>query len=180
MVERLRDLGIDITLDEVETESGGGTTGRPHIASLLIQKGVVPTMEAAFDEYLAAGRPGYVGRERLSPEDALSLARRSGAVPVLAHPHTLGLDTRFGMHDLLERLHAAGLVGLECLYGSYDREGRAGLVSLARRFGLVPSGGSDYHGSYKPDVSLGMGRVGLPVPDTILPALSAARSSITT
>lgn len=176
MVERLRELGIDISLEEVEAESGGGSTGRPHIAAVMVRKGYVDDLAAAFDEYLAAGRPAYLGRERLTPEEGIGLARASGAVPVLAHPHTLGVDNRMEMADLMERLSAAGLIGIECLYGSYEAPGRAGLVKMASRFGLLPSGGSDYHGSYKDDVALGVGRVGIPVPDRVLEDLAAART----
>lgn len=175
MVERLGELGMDITLEEIEAESGGGSTGRPHIAAVMVRKGYAADIPSAFAEYLAAGRPAYLGRERLSPEEAIGLARASGAVPVLAHPHTLGVDNRFEMADLLERLVAAGLVGIECHYGSYPHPGRSGMVAMASRFGLLPSGGSDYHGTYKADVALGVGSVGIPVPDHVLADLAAAR-----
>ena len=175
MVARLRELGMDITLDELEAESGGGSTGRPHMAALMVRKGYVPDLMTAFDEYLAAGRPAYLGRDRLEPEEAIGLASRSGAVTVLAHPHTLGIDNRFEMADLMDRLVSAGLTGIECHYGTYEAPGRAGMEAMARRFGLIPSGGSDYHGTYKPDVALGTGKVGLPVPGTVLEELSSAR-----
>jgi 3',5'-nucleoside bisphosphate phosphatase len=177
MVERIRDLGMDITLSEIEAQSGGGSTGRPHIAAVMVRKGYVPDPQTAFDQYLASGRPAYLGRDRLTPEEAIGLARASGAVPVLAHPHTLGVDNRFEMADLMERLTAAGLIGIECHYGSYDQPGRAGMTAMAARFGLLASGGSDYHGSYKEDVVLGVGRVGIPVPDSVLTELASTRIS---
>ncbi|RZV41258.1 MAG: PHP domain-containing protein, partial [Acidimicrobiia bacterium] len=90
MVAKLAGLGIDITYDEVLEEAGGTGVGRPHMAAILVRKGVVATMSEAFDLYLAQGRPGYVGRVRLTPETAITLARQSGAVPIIAHPHTLG------------------------------------------------------------------------------------------
>lgn len=168
IVERLNHLGIDITIEEVLEQAGSGTAGRPHFAAVMQRKGVVETMNQAFDEFLTNGRPAYVGRERLSPMEAIQLARASGAVPILAHPHTLGVDNRHEMADLLNQLVAYGLVGIECHYGTYTAEGRSGMVAMARRFGLLPSGGSDYHGTYKPDVTLGVGRVGIPVPQGIL------------
>jgi predicted metal-dependent phosphoesterase TrpH len=177
MVLRLQELGMDITEDELAAQSGGGSAGRPHLAAIMVRKGYVPDLETAFDEYLAAGRPAYLGRERLEPEEALGLARASGGVPVLAHPHTLGIDNRFEMRDILLRLGEAGLLGIECHYGSYEPDGRSGLASMARRFDLVPSGGSDYHGTYKPDVALGVGRVGIGVEDEVLGELEALRSS---
>ncbi|MDH5374122.1 MAG: PHP domain-containing protein, partial [Acidimicrobiia bacterium] len=80
IVDRLNDLGIDITVEQVAKEAGAGVAGRPHIAALLVERGVVADMRAAFDEYLGNGRPAYVGRERLSPEESIELARRSGAL----------------------------------------------------------------------------------------------------
>lgn len=168
IVERLNELGIDITIEEILEQAGSGTAGRPHFAAVMQRKGVVETLTQAFDEFLANGKPAYVGRERLSPMEAIQLARASGAVPILAHPHTLGVDNRHEMSDLLNELVSYGLIGIECHYGTYSADGRSGMVAMARRFGLLPSGGSDYHGSYKPDVALGVGRVGIPVPRLIL------------
>ncbi len=168
IVERLNDLGIDITIEEVLEQAGSGTAGRPHFAAVMQRRGVVETMAQAFDEFLANGRPAYVGRGRLSAMEAIQLARASGAVPILAHPHTLGVDNRHEMSDLLNELVAYGLIGIEAHYGSYPADGRSGMVAMAKRFGLLPSGGSDYHGAYKPDVALGVGRVGIAIPDTIL------------
>jgi 3',5'-nucleoside bisphosphate phosphatase len=179
MVERLRDLGMDIHLAEMEAESGTGVAGRPHLAAVMVRKGYVPDAETAFAEYLAAGRPGYVGRARLTPEDAIGLARAGGGVPILAHPHTLGVDNRFEMSELMDRLVAAGLAGIECYYGTYEQPGRNGMVAMARRFGLIPSGGSDYHGTYKPDVMLATGKVGIPVAGDVLEELRAARGAST-
>ncbi len=168
IVERLDELGLPVELDEVLAEAGEGSVGRPHIAAVLVRHGYVDSMEQAFDEYLGNDRKAYVARERLEPRQAIQLARASGGVPILAHPHTLRIDNRFEMADLLVELRAHGLVGIECHYGSYPADGRSGLVALADRFGLLPSGGSDYHGSYKADVALGVGRAGIAVPDSIL------------
>lgn len=168
IVDRLNELGLAMDLNEVLAQAGDGTVGRPHIAAVMVRRGHVETMEQAFDEYLSNGRPAYVSRDRLSPREAIQLARASGAVPVLAHPHTLAIDNRFEMADLLHELVAYGLIGLECHYGSYPADGRAGMVALAHRFGLLPSGGSDYHGTYKTDVALGIGRAGIAIPASIL------------
>jgi 3',5'-nucleoside bisphosphate phosphatase len=175
IVERLNQLGMDITLDEIEAEAGSGSVGRPHFAAVMVRKGYVTDSQTAFDCYLANGRPAYMSRDRLGPEEAIDLALRSGGVPVLAHPHTVGLDTTREREDMIERLAAAGLVGLECHYGGYDAEERAAYLDVARRFKLLPSGGSDFHGTYKKDVALGTGSVGLHVPSSILEPLRAAR-----
>jgi 3',5'-nucleoside bisphosphate phosphatase len=175
ILARLGELGMQVSLEELLAESGGGSVGRPHIAAILVRKGYVPDIQEAFNRYLAKGGPAYFGRDRLAPEEAIALAREAGGVPVLAHPHTLGVDNRFEFADLMDRLVAAGLVGIECEYGTYEAEGRRGLTAMARRFGLIPSGGSDYHGTYKPDVMLGTGKVGLRVPDRVLHELAGRR-----
>lgn len=177
MVERLRELGIDIDDGEVAEEAGPGVAGRPHLAAVLVRKGVVPDLPTAFTEYLAKGRPAYVDRERLAPREAIELARDSGGVTVLAHPHTLDLPGPTEMDEILDDLRAMGLTGLECHYGTYGAVQRAAMVALARGHGLVPTGGSDYHGTYKNDILLGTGRVGIPVPDEVLDELASARTS---
>lgn len=175
IVEQLARLGLPIAIQEVLDEAGGGSVGRPHIAAVMVKHGYVPDIRAAFDLWLGQGKPGYVGRARLQPEEAISLARESGAVPVLSHPHTLGLTTATEMAEVLTRLIRAGLVGLEALYSNYRRHEREGYADLARRFDLVPSGGSDYHGTYKPGLSLGSGYGDLVVPDHVLEELRGHR-----
>jgi len=145
--------------------------GRPHIAAVMVARGYVPDIRTAFDLWLGNGKPGYVGRERLDPVEAIVLARQSGGVPVLSHPHTLGITTSTDMADLLTDLKGAGLVGLEAIYSAYRRHERDGYTDLARRFGLIPSGGSDYHGTYKEGLMLGSGYGDLVVPDSVVEEL---------
>jgi predicted metal-dependent phosphoesterase TrpH len=178
VMARLRDLGIEIGNAELAEEARGDSPGRPHLAAILVRKGIVPDIPTAFDTYLAKGRPAYVERPRLEPEEALALAVASGAVPVLAHPHTLGLDRAEELAELLIRLRAGGLIGLECHYGSYDPDYRLELAGVARRFDLIPSGGTDYHGTYKLDVELGVGGGDLRVGGEVLEELRAARPVI--
>jgi predicted metal-dependent phosphoesterase TrpH len=109
----------------------------------------------------------------MSPEEAISLSIDSGGVPVLAHPHTLGINRADDMADLLNRLRAAGLVGLEAYCSGYHRHEREGYADLARRFGLIPSGGSDYHGTYKPGLELGIGYGDLDIPLSVVEELQA-------
>lgn len=178
IVERLRALGIDITYEEVRAEAGKGIVGRPHFAAVLVRKGIVEDNNAAFNELLANGRPAYVERRRLSPEEAIGLALDSRAVPILAHPHTLGLDTTTEWNDTLDWLRSVGLIGMEAYYGEYTPEERRELASVARSHGLIPSGGSDYHGSYRPGVFVGRGRGDLRVPAALLEELRAAREAL--
>ena len=171
IVERLSDLRMAMTIEDVHEEAGEGSVGRPHIAAVMVAKGYVPDIKTAFDEWLANDKPAYVGRPRLDPEQAIGLARESGAVPILAHPHTLGINRAAEMAELLDRLVGYGLVGLEAIYPSYYRHEREGYSDLARRFGLLPSGGSDYHGTYKPGLDLGTGYGDLSVPNSVLDEL---------
>ncbi len=173
IVDLLTESGMPVSIEEVIAESGGGSVGRPHIAAVMVARGYVPDIKTAFDLWLGTGRPAYVGRPRLEPEEAIALARGSGAVPVLAHPHTLGITTAAEMATVLERLRSAGLVGLEALYSSYHRHEREGYADLARRFGLIATGGSDYHGTYKAGLDLGVGYGDLVVPRQIVDELAA-------
>jgi predicted metal-dependent phosphoesterase TrpH len=175
ILARLTDHGMPLSMEEVLEEAGGGSVGRPHIAAVMVRRGYVASIPEAFEMWLAAGKPAYANRPRLMPEDAIGLARQSGGVPVLAHPHTLGINRAREMAEVLDRLVAAGLVGLEAMYAAYHRHEREGYADLARRFGLVVSGGSDYHGTYKEGLELGRGYGDLEVPETILEGLREQR-----
>lgn len=174
IIARLAELGVPVSEAEILELAGGESVGRPHIAAVMVNRGYVESIFDAFDRYLARGKPAYMARPRLSPEEAIGLARDARAVPILAHPHTLGLNTSGEVATTLRRLVGAGLVGIECYYPLYSPLEREGYAALAERFGLKPSGGSDYHGSYKPDVELGVGRGNLAVPDNLLDALRPA------
>jgi hypothetical protein len=171
IAQRLTELGMPVTAEEILHEGGSGSIGRPHIAAVMMRKGYVESIVEAFELWLTPGKPAYIGRPRLSPEEAIQLARASGGVPVLAHPHTLGINRAHEMADLLTRLIGAGLVGLEAYCAGYRRHEREGYADLARRFGLVPAGGSDFHGTYKPGLSLGTGYGDLIVPDVVVEEL---------
>ncbi len=141
MVEKLRANGYMITWERVR-ELAGGAVGRPHVARALMEAGYATSVSDAFDRYLNWGAPGYVPRYRISPNDAIRMIRAAGGVPTLAHPaYTMYLDER-----VLPTLVSQGLLGLECYYGQYDEVIVNRLLALADRFGLVATGGSDYHG----------------------------------
>lgn len=173
---RLQELGLDISSAEVATEAGGGVIGRPHFAAVLVAKGYVPDMQAAFDRYLAAGRPGYLPRERLAADEAIDLALASHAIPVVAHPHTLGISAEEYGHAF-ERLADLGLCGIESYYAEYEPELRTHLVDICNKLGLVATGGSDFHGRYKPDLAVGSGHGDLAVPDDVVEALESRRNA---
>jgi predicted metal-dependent phosphoesterase TrpH len=177
ILECLRLHGMDITAVELAARAGKGSAGRPHIAALMMDKEYVPDIASAFDLWLSRGRPAYVPRVKLNAETAIGLALESGGVPILAHPHTLGINRAEPMSRLLDELKGQGLVGIEAIYSSYHRHEREGYTDLARRFGLIPSGGSDYHGAYKPGLELGVGYGDLHVAESVVEELKAhARS----
>ena len=174
MAQRLAELGLPVTLGDVTAEAGGVGIGRPHFAAVLVRNGAATSVQDAFDRYLAKGAPGYVPKTRVEAAAILDLATRSGGVAVLAHPLSLGLAP----HELgveLQHLADLGLTGIECYYGRYDPSTRAELVSLADGLGLVATGGSDFHGTYKPDLSMGTGTGDLDVPDRVLAELESRR-----
>jgi predicted metal-dependent phosphoesterase TrpH len=174
IVAVLQDHGLDVTLEEILDESGGGSVGRPHVAGVLLRKGYVGSIQEAFDAWLGKGKPAYLDRERLLPADAIELAHASGAVAVLAHPTSLGFEGR-ELERFVAGLAADGLDGMECDYGRYAPDLRAWLRAMAGRLGLAVTGGSDYHGRYKPEIALGTGLGDLSVADGLLDALEARR-----
>jgi 3',5'-nucleoside bisphosphate phosphatase len=170
LIARLAGLNLPVSMDELLEESGGTGAGRPHVAAILVRKGFATSVQDAFDRYLAKGAPAYMEKERLDPATAITLSLQSGALPVLAHP----LSMKLGPDELEQavgELADAGLVGLEAIYGRYSSEERAGLAILAAHSGLAITGGSDHHGTYKPDLTVGTGRGDLHVPDGALAAL---------
>jgi predicted metal-dependent phosphoesterase TrpH len=175
LVERLSQLGFDLTLEDVQSEAGGTTLGRPHFAQALVRKGAVATYQEAFDQLLGKGGPAYIPKAFVTAEETIAAASASGALTVLAHPLSLGADPE-SLEELVRSLAGAGLAGLECWYGRYSDEERTRLLQLAKRHSLVATGGSDYHGTFKPDLSIGTGRGDLHVPDSALDALVARRS----
>ncbi|HKZ20892.1 MAG TPA: PHP domain-containing protein [Acidimicrobiia bacterium] len=171
ILEMLGSLGLPVGTDEVAAVAGGESVGRPHIAAAMVGRGYVESIAEAFDLYLGWGRPAYRPRWRLAPEEGIRLALESGGVPVLAHPHTLGLNNSEEVSSTLQRLREAGLRAMECYCPLYSPIEREGYAALAARFGLLPSGGSDYHGTFKPGIELGVGRGNLSVPAGLLDAL---------
>ena len=163
---------LGLSYEDLQAEAGGIGAGRPHAAALLVRDGRASSIQDAFDRWLGKGQPGYVEKSRLAPVDAMRLAAASGGLPVLAHPHSLELAPA-ALRSALAELRDLGLVGLECVYGRYSAEDRSALRALAADLGLVATGGSDHHGTYKPDLSVGVGRGDLDVPDTALEELRA-------
>lgn len=176
MALRLTELGLDISYDEVADEAGGIGIGRPHFAAVLVRKGFATNSRDAFNRILANGRPGYIARWRLDAKEAVQLARASGAVPVIAHPLTLGAS-RDDYAQAFRGLVEVGLGGIEAFYSEYEPPIREHLARLCRELGIVATGGSDYHGSYKPGLNIGSGRGDLVVPDETVDMLEEVRGA---
>jgi predicted metal-dependent phosphoesterase TrpH len=179
MVERLNDLGVPVTFEEVETEAGGpgSQIGRPHFAAVLVRHGAVSDYQQAFDEYLAKGAKAYLGRKLYKPVDAIELMLSAGAVPVFAHPFTLNLEAA-ELERFTDELVDAGVKGIEAFHGDWTDDDQKPLRDLAASRGLVVSGGSDYHGDMRPDRSLPGGKTGVMTPDRALEDLRAVAGEL--
>ncbi len=154
----LRDRGVDITVEEVEAR-GRSLTGRAHFARALVEKGYAHDNEDAFRRYLGRSAPSYVERQSQSTEDAVRKIRDSHGIPALAHPIRLGLSPD-REREVLVRLKAAGLLALEVYHSEHPPEMQAHYRQLAEELDLIPTGGSDFHGSPKPNIELGTGMYG--------------------
>jgi len=163
MVEKLRSLGIPISLEELEEMAGGGEIGRPHMAKLLVQKGIVKDFDEAFEKFLGKGKPAYVPKARLTAEEAMAVIRKAGGITSLAHPYYLGLSTE-ETRAYVASLKEKGLVAIEAYYTDHDEEYTAFCLQMAKDFGLLVSGGSDFHGANKPEIELGCGKGNLAIP----------------
>ena len=173
IVQRLNELGIPITYEEVRTLAGTESVGRPHIARLLMDKKFVTSAKEAFDRYLANGRPAFVDRELPEPAEAVRWIREAGGVPVLAHP-TWVRTSADGLRGLVRELKAAGLGGLEVHYSTHSPSQTTEYLDLAKQCDLLVTGGSDFHGVTKPDIEVGIGRGQLKVSEKLLDPLRKA------
>ncbi|MDR1396266.1 MAG: PHP domain-containing protein [Desulfarculales bacterium] len=171
MLERLNKIGCDLTLSAVESfKKQPGALGRPHFASALVAQGYARDIDDAFQRFLRRGAPGYVEKERLTPQEGISLIIRAGGLPALAHPGHL-LDQPVFFQNLLSGLKTCGLGAMECYYPEYTAQQKQDLLSLSHRFDLAPCGGSDFHGQLKPSIHLGTGKGRLKVPYQVLPRM---------
>ncbi|HLH19832.1 MAG TPA: PHP domain-containing protein [Bryobacteraceae bacterium] len=168
LAARLREFGFDITIEEAEAR-GRGMTGRPHFAQLLVEKGYVANFRQAFDEYLDESAKGYVDRREPTLIEAVGRIREAGGVASLAHPVRI---RDCDISELLPGLCAAGLNAIEAYHSDHSPEETALYLALARKHGLLVTGGSDFHGAVKPSVRLGSGIEGnLHVPEPVIEAL---------
>jgi predicted metal-dependent phosphoesterase TrpH len=170
LVARLRELGFDITLEEAEAR-GRGMTARPHFAQIMVEKGYVKTYRQAFDDYLDESAKGYVCRREPQFAEGVAIIRKAKGIASLAHPVRVKGD----IPSLMPELCKAGLNAIEAYHSDHTPADTELYLGLAHRYGLLVTGGSDYHGAVKPGVSLGTGLYGnLNIPDDILDQLRSA------
>lgn len=173
IVEKLQELGVDITIDEVLAEAGNGSVGRPHIGAVLARKGYVKTIKDAFTRYIGQGAPAYIRKDNLTPARAIAAVHEAGGLAVLAHPIQLRCEDQEELVELIRKLQDAGLDGIECYHSDHSTALVQQYLQLAKRYDLLATGGSDYHGPRKA-VALGSVRVPMSCYESLLAAHASA------
>ena len=177
MLEKLRAFGFDITQEALEAKFPDAVITRAHIARFLLDKGYIPDMKTAFAKYIGDGCPCYVGRPKITPMQAVDYILAAGGVPVLAHPVMYHME-RTKLTRMITEMKAHGLAGIEAIYSENTPADEQIYKELARSEGLLISGGSDFHGTNKPDLSLGKGRGKLYIPYSLLDQIRAKHAQI--
>jgi len=167
----LEALGHSVTMEEVAAEAGGDVIGRPHFARVLVKRGVVKDFREAFDRFLGKGKSAYADRRRLSLADAIDAIHGAGGSAVLAHPYTIAHPDPAVYEAWLAEMAAGGLDGIETLYTEHSSRDVEHYRGLARRCGLLESGGSDFHGDNKANTDVGSGKGNLRIPYAFWEAL---------
>jgi len=173
IIAKLNKLGVKVTIEQVAALSGGGQTGRPHISQAIVDSGYASNLREAMERYLRKGRPAYHDRFRLAPAEAIEVIHRAGGLAVLAHPVSLGLEGP-RLSQAIAGLAKDGLDGIEACCPTQNGADQIFLRGVAKKLDLLISGGSDFHGAYKPDIRLGVGNGSLRVGAEILERLRAA------
>jgi len=167
IIKCLNKLEFQISLDEVKKEVADGQLGRPHIAYAMMKKGFVASIDEAFDKYLGAGKPAYVDKFRIECGQAVNIIRDAGGVPVLAHPALLNIKNKQELDILLQNLIKIGLGGIEVYYPGHSPRQIRQYTEMATKYGLLMTGGTDFHGTITPKIKMGSGTGDLFVPYTL-------------
>ena len=170
LVHSLNKAGYELDYDAICAAHPAGTVNRAVIAAALLEKGYVGSINGAFQGLLSKRGPHYVPPQRLSSFEAIAFLRHIGAVPVLAHPF-LNLKTEETLVPFLREAIPHGLAAMETMYSSFSPETTALARKMATEFGILESGGSDFHGKTKPHIRLGTGKGSLAVPHSFVTAL---------
>jgi hypothetical protein len=177
IIAKLNALGMDLHMDDLHPIVGDGVAGRPHIAQLMIQKGLAVSIDDAFDRFLGKNRPGYVEKYRVPAKEALDAINGAGGIAVLAHPYVYGLNDPQQFETFLLTLQSMGLKGIEAIYPEHPRDVADAYCRLARKLGLLITGGTDYHGKVTPGIQMGVGDGSLHIPYSIYATLAAQLES---
>jgi predicted metal-dependent phosphoesterase TrpH len=169
LIARLNAAGYEVDLDEIKKQTPNGHVNRAHIAAELMKKGYVSSVQEGFQELLTEGKGYYFPPQRLTAFETIAFLRDIGAKSVLAHPF-LQL-TEDEIRVFVQEAKTYGLVGMETLYSKYSDETTEKAIAIAESCGIKQSGGSDFHGMKKPDVSLGVGKGNLRIPYAFIEAL---------
>ena len=167
MIDRLREEGFSITAEEIYRRNPGSVIARPHIARYLVDTDQVKDIKTVFDKYIGDGCKCYVDRLKISPMEAVRLIRQAGGVAILAHPCLYDMK-RSEIETMVQEMLPFGLDGIEAIYSCSQGSDEKDFSEMAARYGLVLSGGSDFHGSNKPYIHLGTGKGNLKIPYDIL------------
>ena len=174
MLEKFAEFGIELTMEDLTADAPSSVITRAHFATALMKKGLVSSVQEAFEKYVGDNGPCYIPREYMSPEQAISSIRKAGGVPVLAHPLLYNLP-HDELYALVERLKSIGLKGIEVYYSNNRGQDEVNVKALANHFGLIATGGSDFHGSVKPAIELGTGKGNLKIPYSVLEHVISAK-----
>jgi len=171
LAKRLQELGYDITLEDVSKEAKGEIIARPHFARVLLKKNYFSTMGDVFGNLLAEDRPGYIQKDKLTPEQCIKAIKDAGGVAVIAHPKLLSLSLDKFKKILVEQLIPAGLQGIETIHSIHSPTETLVYRELCDELGLIQTGGSDYHGSNE-EIDLAVGKGSLKIPYQIFETLA--------
>lgn len=166
MAEKLREVGIGISYEGMLETFPGCVLTRAHFAKYLLEYGYVRSTKEAFERYLSPGCPCYVPREKVTPRQAVEIALEAGGIPVLAHPMIYHF-TNAQLEELISDLKEAGLVGIEAIYCTHNQADERYVRTVAKKYDLLISGGSDFHGAHKPGLDLATGYGKLYIPDEV-------------
>ncbi|NOU36031.1 MAG: PHP domain-containing protein [Kiritimatiellaceae bacterium] len=170
ILEKLNRLGYDLTHDDVRKHAGDDVVGRPHFAAALIEKGHFKHKDKIFQQLLGKGKAAYAERRRLTPEACVELICKAGGVAVIAHPGQMKLASR-GLRRLVKKLKEQGLGGLEVWHPTHRPHQITLFQRICEEYDLVATGGSDFHGTLTPDITLGRGFGDQCVPLSVLDTL---------
>jgi predicted metal-dependent phosphoesterase TrpH len=176
ILDRLHQLGMPLTLEQVLAEVGEGAASRPHVAKAMVKAGIAADIEEAFQKYLGKGRPAYVSKERLDCHQTFELIKAAGGIPVLAHPYFIPCRHTDELTSLIESLCQIGLKGIEVFYPGHPPQAVALYLAMAEKHGLSVTGGSDFHGQLIPEIKMGKGTGDLYVPYNLFEKLISNHS----